>query len=114
MEEEFIAVRQDLERLKVHIGTEKAWIEGEVSRVEGQMLIQRAMINAMRQRITILQKQDWVIIKEAGENVEGIRKQILDSMKKQIDNRSTLLNHRRCIMKIHEDVDVRGVSTPYV
>jgi hypothetical protein len=69
IKEEFIAVRQDLEQLEVHIGTEKAQIEGEVSGVGGQMLIQRAMINTMRQGITILQKQDNVIIKEAGENV---------------------------------------------
>jgi len=100
IEDEFVAVRQDLELVEVQICTEKARIEGdvsgvgvEVSGVGGQMVIQQAMINEIRQGITILQKQDNIIMKEAGEISSGIHKPIHDSLKKQIDNGSTLMNH---------------------
>jgi uncharacterized coiled-coil DUF342 family protein len=68
------------------------------------MLIQKAMINEMRQGIMILQKQDNVIIKEAGEIFQGIHKQIHDSLKKHTENGSTLLNHQRSIGKLQEDI----------
>jgi hypothetical protein len=68
------------------------------------MLVQQAMINEIRQGITMLQKQDNVIIKEAGDIFQGIHKQIYDSLKKQPQNGSTLLNHRRSIMKVPDNV----------
>jgi len=49
IEDEIIAVRHDLELLEVQICTQKAQIEGAVSGVGGQMLIQQAMIHEMRQ-----------------------------------------------------------------
>jgi len=92
IEDEFVAIRQDLEFLETQILTEKAKLEGEVSGVGSQMLIQQAVINEMRQEITILQKQDNIIIQEAAGIFSGIHSQIGDSLKKQTENGSTLLN----------------------
>jgi hypothetical protein len=72
IEDEFVAVRQDLEMLEMQIFTEKAKLEGEVSGVGSQMLVQQAVINEMRQGISILQKQDNIIIKEAAGIFSGI------------------------------------------
>jgi hypothetical protein len=52
----------------------------------------------------MLQGQDNVIIKAAGDIFQGIHKQIHNSLKKQTETGSTLLNHRRSIMKLQEDV----------
>lgn len=104
IEEEFAAILQDLELLEAQICTEKARIEAEVSGVGGHMLPQQGMISEMRQGIMILQKQDNVIIKEAGDIFQGIHKQIHESLKIQTKNGSTLLNHRRSLMKFQEDV----------
>ena len=104
IEDEFIAVRQDLKLIDVQMCTEKAWIEGEVSGVGGQMIIQQAMIDEIRHGIMILYKQDNLIIKEAGDIFQGIRNKIHDYLKKRTDNGSTLVNHRRSIMKLPEDV----------
>jgi hypothetical protein len=51
IEDEFVAVRQDLELLETQILTEKARLEGEVSGVGSQLLIQQAVINEMRQEL---------------------------------------------------------------
>jgi len=110
IEDEFVAVRQDLEVLEVQICTKKARIEREVSAVGDQMLIQQAMINEMRQGIMILQKQDNVIIKEARNSFQGNHKQIFDSLKKQTENGSTLLNHRRSIMNTQEEITQIKIS----
>jgi len=56
IQDKFVAVRQDLELLETQILTENTKLEGEVSGVGSQMLIQQAVINEMRQGITILQK----------------------------------------------------------
>lgn len=92
-EEEFNAVRQDLEIVDARIGTEKAKIEREVSAVGGQMMIQQAVINEMRQGIVIHPAQDNVIVQDDGEIFQGIHKQIFDGIKRQMDNGLTLLNH---------------------
>jgi hypothetical protein len=104
IEDEFVAVRQDLDLLKSQILTEKAKLEGEVSGVGSQMIIQQAVINEMRQGISILQKQDNIIIKEAADIFTGIRSHTGDSVKEQTESGSTLLNHRRSIMKIQDKV----------
>ena len=104
IEDEFIAVRQGLELVELQIFTEKVRIEGEVSGVGGYVVIQQAMNNEIRQGITMLQTQDNVSIKAAGDIFEGIHKQIHNSLKKKTENGSTLLNHRRSIMRMQEDV----------
>jgi hypothetical protein len=85
-EDEFVAIRQDLQLLEVLICTLTARIEGDVSGVGGQMLIQHAMIKEMWQRITIWQKQDNTIIKEAGDMFLGIDNKIHHSQKKPSKN----------------------------
>lgn len=104
IEEEFAAGQQDLELLEAQICSEKARIEGELSAVGGHMLPQQGMISEMRQGIMILQKQDTVIIKEAGDISQGIHKQIHLSLEIQTKNGSTLLNHRRSLMMCQEDI----------
>jgi len=74
------------------------------------MLIQQAVINEMRQGITILQKQDNIIIKEAADIFSGIHSQIGDSLKKQTENGSTLLNHRRSIMRLQEETKTMKIT----
>jgi hypothetical protein len=62
----------------------------------------------------MLQKQDNVMIKETGDIFPGIHKQIPDSMKENTENGSTLLNHRRSIMKIQEDFSKIGISNIFL
>jgi hypothetical protein len=110
IEDEFAAVRQDLELLETQILTEKAKIEGEVSGVGSQMLLQQAVIHEMRQGITILQTQDNIIIKEAADIFAGIRSQIDNMVKKQTETSSTLLNHRKIIMQLQEATKILNVQ----
>jgi len=110
IEDEFLAVRQDLELLETQILTEKAKLEEEVSGVGSQMLIQQAVINEVRQGMAILQKQDNIIVEEAAGIFARIHQQIGDSLKKQTENGSTLLNHRRSIMRIQEEMKTMGIT----
>ena len=48
IDEEFNAVRQDLEILEARICIQKARLEEEVSGVGSQMMVQQAVINEMR------------------------------------------------------------------
>lgn len=93
IEDEFVAVRQDLELLETQIVMDKAKVEREVSGVESQMLVQHAVINEMQQGILKLQKQDNIIMKEAAEIFSGIHNEISNSLKKRTETGSTLLNH---------------------
>jgi len=104
IEDEFIAVRLDLELLEVQIWMEKPRLQREVSAVGGQIMIQPAMINEIRHGIMILHSQDNVIIKETGDIFRGIHQQIYDSPKKQTETESTFLNHRRSMMTLQDDV----------
>jgi len=110
IDDELLAVRQDLDLLELPIYKVKARIEGEVSGVGGQMMVKQSMINEIRQGITMLQQQDKVIIKEAGVIFQGIHKEIHDSVKKQVENGFSLMNHRRSIIKLQEDVKEIRVS----
>jgi len=103
IEEEFLSVRQDLEILESSIRTEKDKIEGEISGVGSQMGLQQAIIEEMRAGISILQSQDNVIVQEAGTIVQGIHKQIVYMVQNQTSNGSTLINHKKAIMKLHEE-----------
>jgi len=110
IEDEFVAVRQHLELLERQILMEKAKIDGDVSGVGSQRLIQQAVINEMRHGITLQQSQDNIIIKEAADIFSGIHRQIGDPLKKQTDNGSTLLNHRRSIMRRQEKTKSMKIS----
>jgi hypothetical protein len=79
IEDKFVAVRQILELLATLILMTTGKIECEVSEVGGQMINQQAMINDMHYRISILQKQDHVIVKEASNIVQRIPKEIHNS-----------------------------------
>jgi len=110
IEDEFVAVRQDLELLETQILTDKAKLEGEVSGVGSQMLVQQVVINEVRQGIMILQKQDNVIVEEAAGIFAGIHQQIGHSIKKQTENGSTLLNHKSAIMKLQEETKTMKIT----
>jgi hypothetical protein len=69
IQDEFVTVKEDIELLETQILMEKARLEGEVSGVGCQMLLQRAVIKEMWQGISVMQKQDTIIIKEAAEIV---------------------------------------------
>jgi hypothetical protein len=109
IEDEFAAVRQDLELLETQILTEKAKIEGQVSGVGSQMMLQQVVIHEMRQGITILQTQDNIIIQEAADIFAGIRRPMDYVVKKQTEASSTLLNHRRTIMKLQADTKTMNI-----
>jgi len=51
-----------------------------------------------------------VIVQEAGEIFQGIHKQLYDTIKKQVNNGTTLLNHRKAIMKLRDDFKVMKSS----
>jgi hypothetical protein len=54
MEEEFLPVHQDIQILEGRIRTERSLIHGEVSRVGGQLMMQQAMLEELRNGINIL------------------------------------------------------------
>jgi sulfur transfer complex TusBCD TusB component (DsrH family) len=74
------------------------------------MMIQQAVINEMPQGITMLQKEDNIIIKEAAVIFAVIHNQIADSLKKRTENGSTVLNQRKTIMKLQEEVKAINIS----
>jgi hypothetical protein len=78
-------------------------ITGEASRIGGEMNIQQALIDSMRQGIAILQTPANVIIQEAGEIFQGIHKQIFYGIKKQMENGSTLLNYQISTMQLQDE-----------
>lgn len=86
IKEEFDTIEQDLNILVARICTKNARIEVEVSGVVGQMIVQQASINEMRQGIVILQGQDGAILQEAGEIFQGIHKQLYNMIKKHVDS----------------------------
>lgn len=71
-------------------------------------MIQQAIIDEVRKAITVLQGQDNIIVLEAGEIFQGIRMPIVDVVKKLTTNGSTLMNHKKAIVKIQDDVKVWG------
>jgi len=103
IEEEFLSVRQDLKIFESSVRTEKAKIDGEVSGVGTQMGLHQAIIEEMRAGIAILQSQDSIIFQEAGTIFQGIHKQIMDMVQKQVSNGSTLINHKKAILKLQDE-----------
>jgi hypothetical protein len=106
LQNQFVAIPYHNEIRETQILTEQAMLDREVSGVAGQMSIQQGVIKEMKQGITVLQKQDNIRITEAREMLQGIKKELHYSLKKQVDNRSTLLNHQKSIMKLQDDFQI--------
>jgi len=78
-------------------------IDGEVPGVGGQLMIQQAILEELRNGINILQGQENDIVKEATEAFDGISLQIQDMVKKLTMNHNTLLNHKSAIVEIQDN-----------
>jgi hypothetical protein len=100
IEEEFLSVNQDLQILEGHIRTEKSLLDQEVSGVGRQLMIQQTILDEIRGGINILNGQDNDIVREAKEAFDGITLQIQDMVKKQTSHATTLMNHKRSLVKI--------------
>jgi len=106
IEEEFLSVNQDIQILEGRIRTEKSLLDQEVSRVGHQLMIQQTILDEIRGGINILNGQDNDIVREAKEAFDGITLQIQDMVKQQTSHASTLMNHKRSIIKIIDDFKV--------
>jgi len=103
IEEEFLSVNQDLQILEVRIRTEKSLLDQDVSGVGHQLMIQQTILDEMRGGINILNGQDNDIVREANEAFDGITMQIQDMVKQQTSHASTLMNHKKTLVKIKDD-----------
>jgi len=103
IEEEFLSVNQDLQILEGRIRTEKSLLDQEVSGVGQQLLIQQTILDEIRGGINILNGQDNDIVREAKEAFDGITLQIQDMVKQQTSHASTLMNHKRSLVKVLDD-----------
>jgi hypothetical protein len=102
IEEEFLSVNQDLQILEGRIRTEKSLLDQEVSGVGPQLMIQQTILDEIRGGINILNGEDNDIVREAKEAFDGITLQIQDMVKQQMSHASTLMNHKRSLVKIIE------------
>jgi hypothetical protein len=103
IEEEFLSVNQDLQILEGRIRTEKSLLDQEVSGVGHQLMIQQTILDEIRGGINILNGQDNDIVREAKEAFDGITLQIQDMVKQQTSHASTLMNHKRSLVKLIDD-----------
>jgi len=103
IEEEFLSVNQDLQILEGRIRTEKSLLDQEVSGVGRQLMIQQTILDEIRGGINILNGQDNDIVREAKEAFDGITLQIQDMVKQQTSHASTLMNHKRSLVKLIDD-----------
>jgi len=103
IEEEFLSVNQDIQILEGRIRTEKSLLDQEVSGVGRQLMIQQSILDEVRGGINILNGQDNDIVREAKEAFDGITLQIQDMVKQQTSHASTLMNHKRSLVKIIDD-----------
>ena len=106
IEEEFLSVHQEIQILEGRIRTERSLIDGEVSGVGGQLIVQQAILEELRNGINILQGQDNEIVKETTEAFDGISLEIQDMVKKLTMNHNTLLNHKAEIVKQRDDFKI--------
>jgi len=104
IEEEFLSVNQDLQILEGRVRTEKSLLDQEVSGAGHQSMIQQTILEEIRGGINILNGQDNDIVREAKEAFDGITLQIQDMVKQQTSHASTLMNHKRSLVKIIDDV----------
>jgi len=103
IEEEFQSVNQDIQILEGRIRTEKSLLDSEVSGVGQQLITQQVILDEIRAGINILNGQDNDIVREAKEAFDGITLQIQDMVKQQTSHASTLMNHKRSLVKIMDD-----------
>jgi len=103
IEEEFLSVNEDLQILEGRIRTEKSLLDQEVSGVGHQLMIQQTILDEIRGGINILNGQDNDIVREAKEAFDGITLQIQDMVKQQTSHASTLMNHKRSLVKLIDD-----------
>ena len=108
IEEEFMSVNQDIQILEGRIRTEKSLLDQEVDGVGRQLVIQQTILEEIRGGINILNGQDNDIVREAKEAFDGITLQIQDMVKQQTSHASTLMNHKRSLVKIIDDVRIFG------
>jgi len=106
IEEEFLSLNQDLQILEGRIRTEKSLLDQEVSGVGQQLMIQQTILDEVRVGINILNGQDNDIVREAKEAFDGITLQIQDMVKQQTSHASTLMNHKRSLVKLLDDFKV--------
>ena len=106
IEEEFLSINQDLQILEGRIRTEKSLLDQEVSGVGHQLMIQQTILDEIRGGINILNGQDNDIVREAKEAFDGITLQIQDMVKQQTSHASTLLNHKRSLVKVLDDFKI--------
>jgi len=106
IEEEFLSVNQDIQILEGRIRTEKSLLDQEVSGVGHQLMIQQTILDEVRGGINILNGQDNDIVREANEAFDGITLQIQDMVKQQTSHASTLMNHKRSLVKIIDDFKI--------
>ena len=66
-------------------------------------MIQQTILDEMRGGINILNGQDNDIVREANEAFDGITMQIQDMVKQQTSHASTLMNHKKTLVKIKDD-----------
>jgi len=103
IEEEFLSINQDLQILEGRVRTEKSLLDQEVSGVGHQLMIQQTILDEIRGGINILNRQDNDIVREAKEVFDGITLQIQDMVKQQTSHASTLMNHKRSLVKLIDD-----------
>jgi len=106
IEEEFLSVNQDIQILEGRIRTEKSLLDQEVSGVGRQLSIQQSILDEIRGGINILNGQDNDIVREAKEAFDGITLQIQDMVKQQTSHATTLMNHKRSLVKIIDDFKI--------
>jgi len=106
IEEEFLSVNQDLQILEGRVRTEKSLLDQEVSGVGHQLMIQQTILDEIRGGINILSGQDNDIVREAKEAFDGITLQIQDMVKQQTSHASTLMNHKRSLVKLIDDFKI--------
>jgi len=69
-------------------------------------MIQQAVLEELRAGVNVLQQPDNHIVREATEAVGGISNQLQDMIKKQISHTNTLLNHKKALVTLQDDIKV--------
>jgi hypothetical protein len=106
IEEEFLSVHQEIQILEGLIRTERSLIDGEVSGVGNQLMVQQVILDEVRNGINILQGQDNDIVREATEAFGGISVQLDDMVKQFTMNHNSLINHKSAIVKLQDQFKI--------
>jgi len=106
IEKEVLSVHQEIQMLEGRIRTEKSLIDGQVSGIGGQLIVQQAILEELRNGINILQGQDNDIVQETAEAFAVISAQIEDLVKKTTTNYISLLNYKSAIVKLQDEFKI--------